>query len=251
MLASDDNGTPRAAQERPLLRVVFAGHVDHGKSTLIGRLLHETGSLPDGKVESLAAVSQRRGLSFEWAFVLDALQTERDQGITLDTSQTRLRPAARDVVLIDAPGHAELLRNMVTGAAQADAAVLVIDGSEGLRDQTRRHIHFLHLLGVPQIAVAVNKMDRIAFDQARFAALEAEIKAELGRLGLAAVAVLPIAAKHGDGVARSTPALGWYDGPTVLQVLDGFAPATPLSALPLRLPVQAVYRLGDRRIVAG
>jgi bifunctional enzyme CysN/CysC len=251
MLVNDDSGTPRFAQERPLLRVVFAGHVDHGKSTLIGRLLHETGSLPDGKVENLTAVSQRRGMSFEWSFVLDALQTERDQGITLDTSQIRLRTAARDIVLIDAPGHAELLRNMVTGAAQADAAVLVVDGSEGLRDQTRRHIHFLHLLGVPQIAVVVNKMDRIAFDQARFAALEAEIAAELAGLGLSAVAILPIAAKQGEGVARRTPALAWYDGPTVLQVLDEFAPAKPLSALSLRLPVQAVYKVGDRRIVAG
>src|SRR5690348_354507 len=115
---STPNGTTR-----PQVRIVIVGHVDHGKSTLIGRLLHETGSLPDGKLEALKAVSERRGLGFEWSFVLDALQTERDRGITLDTSQMRFRTSARDVVLIDAPGHAELLRNMITGAAQADAAL--------------------------------------------------------------------------------------------------------------------------------
>jgi len=111
------------AGKRPLVRIVIVGHVDHGKSTLIGRLLYETGSLPDGKLESLKAVSARRGMPFEWSFLLDALQTERDQGITLDTSQIRFRTPARDFVLIDAPGHAEFLRNMITGAAQADAAL--------------------------------------------------------------------------------------------------------------------------------
>src|ERR1700679_2812370 len=135
-LSATPNGTTR-----PQVRIVIVGHVDHGKSTLIGRLLHETGSLPDGKLANLTAVSERRGVPFEWSFVLDALQTERDQGITLDTSQVRLRTEARDIVLIDAPGHAELLRNMVTGAAQADAALLLIDASEGGRAQTRPHIH--------------------------------------------------------------------------------------------------------------
>ena len=187
MHATNDSAEPRQTRDRPLLRVVFVGHVDHGKSTLIGRLLHETGSLPDGKLANLTAVSERRGVPFEWSFVLDALQTERDQGITLDTSQVRLRTEARDIVLIDAPGHAELLRNMVTGAAQADAALLLIDATEGVRDQTRRHIHLLHLLGVPQLAVVVNKMDRIGFDQTIFAAIKAEITGELSRLGSSAV----------------------------------------------------------------
>jgi phosphoadenylyl-sulfate reductase (thioredoxin) len=251
MLVTAHPKTPEQIGDRPLVRVVFVGHVDHGKSTLIGRLLHETGSLTDGKVAALTAVSARRGVAFEWSFVLDALQTERDQGITLDTSQVRLRGATRDIVLIDAPGHAELLRNMVTGAAQADAAVLLIDASEGLRDQTRRHIHLLHLLGVPKLAVVVNKMDRVGFDRSKFDAIKAELTSELARLGLRAVAVLPVAARHGEGVARHTSALAWYEGPTVLQVLDSFAPAKPLAALPLRLPVQAVYKFDDRRIVAG
>src|SRR5215510_11509519 len=124
---------------RPLVRIVIVGHVDHGKSTLIGRLLAETGSLPDGKLDQLKAVSARRGMSFEWSFLLDALQAERDQGVTIDTSQIRLRTPGRDLVLIDAPGHVEFLRNMITGAAQADAALLIVDATEGVQEQTRRH----------------------------------------------------------------------------------------------------------------
>ena len=130
---------PSLISGRPLVRIVMVGHVDHGKSTLIGRLLYETDSLPEGKLEQLKAVSARRGMPFEWSFVLDALQAERDQNITIDTSQIRFRTRARDFVLIDAPGHAEFLRNMITGAAQADAAILVVDATEGVQDQTRRH----------------------------------------------------------------------------------------------------------------
>jgi len=133
---------------RMLIRIVIVGHVDHGKSTLIGRLLHETGSLPEGKLEALKAASERRGVGFEWAFLLDALQTERDQGITIDTSQIRFRTETHDFVLIDAPGHTEFLRNMITGAAQADAAILIVDAGEGVREQTRRHGYLLHLLGL-------------------------------------------------------------------------------------------------------
>src|SRR6266566_9695715 len=156
------NGTTR-----PQVRIVIVGHVDHGKSTLVGRLLHETGSLPDGKLEMLKAVSARRGMPFEWSFLLDALQTERDQGITIDTTQIRFRTRSRDILLIDAPGHAEFLRNMITGAAQADAALLIVDAVEGIRDQTRRHAYMLQLLGIRQVAVIINKMDRIDFDPER------------------------------------------------------------------------------------
>jgi bifunctional enzyme CysN/CysC len=239
------------AGKRPLVRIVIVGHVDHGKSTLIGRLLYETGSLPDGKFESLKAVSARRGMPFEWSFLLDALQTERDQGITLDTSQIRFRTPSRDFVLIDAPGHAEFLRNMITGAAQADAALLIVDAAEGVRDQTRRHGYLLHLLGVRQVAVVINKMDRVNFDEQRFRDIEAEISTHLVNLGLNPIAVIPISARDGDGVARRTDLIAWYGGPTVVETLDSFMPARQADELALRLPVQAVYKFDDRRIVAG
>jgi bifunctional enzyme CysN/CysC len=243
--------SPTSVLKRPLVRIVIVGHVDHGKSTLIGRLLYETGSLPDGKFEALKAVSARRGMPFEWSFLLDALQTERDQGITLDTSQIRFRTAARDFVLIDAPGHAEFLRNMITGAAQADAALLIVDAAEGVRDQTRRHGYLLHLLGVRQIAVVINKMDRVAFDAQRFRDIENEISTHLVNLGLTPLAVIPISARDGDGVAARSDALAWYAGPTVVEALDSFSPARGADELALRLPVQAVYKFDDRRIIAG
>ena len=236
---------------RPQVRIVIVGHVDHGKSTLVGRLLHETGSLPEGKLEMLKAVSARRGMPFEWSFLLDALQTERDQGITIDTTQIRFRTGSRDIVLIDAPGHAEFLRNMITGASQADGAVLIIDALEGVRDQTRRHGYLLHLLGIKQVAVVVNKMDRVDFSAARFQEISDEISAHLTGLGVTPSAIVPISARDGDGVAARTPRIGWYEGPTVVEALDALEPARPLEALALRLPVQAIYKFDDRRIVAG
>ncbi len=237
--------------QRPLIRIVIVGHVDHGKSTLIGRLLHETGSLPEGKLETLKAVSERRGMPFEWSFLLDSLQTERDQGITIDTTQINFRTNARDVVLIDAPGHAEFLRNMITGASQADGALLMIDAYEGVRDQTRRHGYLLHLLGVKQVAVIVNKMDRVDYSRERFQAISDEISAHLESLGVTPTAIVPISAREGDGVTQRTANIAWHHGPTVVEAIDQLTPARAPERLALRLPVQAIYKFDDRRIVAG
>lgn len=238
---------------RDLLRIVIVGHVDHGKSTLVGRLLHDTGSLPDGKVEALAASARKRGMPFEWAFLMDAAQAERDQGVTIDTAQIWLKTPKRDVVIIDAPGHTEFLKNMVTGAAQADAAVLVVDAQEGVKEQTRRHAYLLSLLGLGQVVVAVNKMDLVGFDPARFAALEAEVRAHLSALGVTPRVVIPIAARAGLNVAgkddeASTP---WWTGGSLLAALEGLVPATAPSDKPLRLPIQDVYKFDERRIFAG
>src|ERR1700739_2394801 len=245
-LSATPNGTTR-----PQVRIVIVGHVDHAKSTRVGRLPHEAGSLPESKLDMRKAVSARRGMPCEWSFLLDALQTERDQGITIDTTQIRFRTGSRDVSVTDAPGPAEFLRNMITGASQADGAVLIIDALEGVRDQTRRHGYLLHLLGIKQVAVVVNKMDRVDFSADRFKEISDEISAHLIGLGVTPSAVIPISARDGDGVAERTSRIRWYDGPTVVEALDALEPARPLEALSLRLPVQAIYKFDDRRIVAG
>ena len=236
---------------RGLHRIVIVGHVDHGKSTLIGRLLYDTGSLPPGKVEELEAVSARRGMAIEWSFVLDAFQAERDQAVTIDTTQIWFKTALRDYVIIDAPGHREFLKNMVSGAASADAAVVVIDAAEGVREQSRRHAYLLHLLGIRQVAVVVNKMDLVGFEPARFAEVSEEISAYLASIGAKPMVIVPISAREGANIATRSPRTPWYDGPTVLSALDGFHGHPGVGAQPLRLPVQDVYKFDSRRILAG
>lgn len=233
------------------LRIVIVGHVDHGKSTLIGRLLNDTGSLPDGKVEQVQEMSRKRGMPFEWAFLLDALQAERDQGITIDTTQIHFKTKQRPYVIIDAPGHTEFLKNMVTGASQADAALLVIDAGEGALEQSRRHAFLLHLLGVRQVSVVINKMDRVEFSQARYEAVAHEIKEYLAELGLFPKAVIPISARHGDNIVTRTDQAPWYLGPTVIEQLDSFRQQQVSPDQPLRFPLQDVYKPDDRRILAG
>ncbi len=240
-----------AASSRESLRVAVVGHVDHGKSTLVGRLLHDTGSLPQGKVEAIRAMSERRGMPFEWAFLMDALQAERDQGITIDTSQIWFKTAKRDYVIIDAPGHKEFLKNMITGAAASDAALLVIDADEGVKEQSRRHGYLLHLLGVRQVAVAVNKMDLVGYGEARFAAIEKEYRAYLAGIGVTPTYIIPIAARDGQGIVAHSDKMPWYKGPHVLEALERFNVVTLPTHLPLRMPVQDVYKFDDRRIIAG
>ncbi len=231
--------------------IVIVGHVDHGKSTLVGRLLHDTGSLPTGKVEQLRAVSEKRGLEFEWSFLLDALQVERDQGITVDTTQIWFHTAERRYVIIDAPGHKEFLKNMVTGAAQADAAILVVDAAQGLAEQTRRHAYLLHLLGLRQVAVAVNKIDLIDHDAARFQAVADAVRGYLAGIGIEAAAIVPLSAKQGDNIAERSTQMPWYRGPTLLEALDAFPDRQAAVDQALRLPIQDLYRVDDKRIIVG
>lgn len=231
--------------------VVIVGHVDHGKSTLVGRLLHDTGALPPARIAALREQSAKRGLDLEFSFLLDSLQLERDQGITVDAAQVWFRGAERRYAVLDAPGHAEFLRNMVTGAAQAEAAVLVLDAEQGLGEQTRRHVYLLSVLGVSGIVVAVNKMDRVGWSAGRFAALEAELRAYLGSLGLVARQVVPLSARHGQNVVARGADSPWYTGPTLIEALDALPHRPRPTELPLRLPVQDVYRLGERRVLVG
>lgn len=240
-----------AAASAEQLKIVIVGHVDHGKSTLVGRLLHDTGSLPAGKLEQLQAVARHRGTPFEWANLMDSLQAERDQNVTIDTAQIWFRTPKRHYVIIDAPGHKEFLKNMVTGAAMADAALLLIDAHEGVQENSRRHASFLGLLGIRQIAVLVNKMDLEAYDQARFQQIESEYRAFLQSAGLAARVFLPASARQGDNIAARSPNLPWWEGPTVIETLDSFVSSEPPRDKPLRFPVQDVYRFDRRRILAG
>ncbi len=248
--------------ERVALKIVIVGHVDHGKSTLIGRLLYETDSLPPGKVEELKAISARRGMAIEWSFVLDAFQAERDQAVTIDTTQIWFKTAERDYVIIDAPGHREFLKNMVSGAAAADAAILVVDAAEGVREQTRRHGYLLHLLGVRQVAVAISKMDLVDYDEVRFTEVSREISHYLGEIGVVPTFIVPISGRDGDNIAENKAAAGqdpgkndvsmaWYEGPSLLESLGQFQSVTRPVDQPLRFPVQDVYKFDQRRIIAG
>jgi len=238
-------------QHRAPLRIVVVGHVDHGKSTLIGRLLYDTDSLPEGKFEELQRVSERRGMPLEWSFVLDAFQAERDQAVTIDTTQIWFRSRERDYVIIDAPGHREFLRNMVSGAANAEAAVLVVDAAEGVREQTRRHAYLLHMLGLRQILVVINKMDAVDHSDRRFAEVKREAERYLEDIGLTPSAVIPISAREGDNLARPSSRMLWYEGETVVDSLDRFRPLAAPIERPLRFPVQDVYKFDERRIIAG
>ena len=236
---------------RESMRIVIVGHVDHGKSTLVGRLFHDTGSLPDGKYEAIKAMCERRGMPFEYAFLMDAFQAERDQGVTIDTAQIWFKSALRDYVIIDAPGHREFLKNMVTGAAASDAALLIIDAQEGVREQSRRHGYLLHLLGVRQVAVAINKMDLVDYAQDRFEAIDAEYRAYLESIGVTPTVVIPVSAREGANIAERSPAMDWWQGPTILEALDTFDIVTQPDDQPLRLPIQDVYKFDERRIFAG
>jgi bifunctional enzyme CysN/CysC len=240
-----------ATHSRPTLKIVIVGHVDHGKSTLVGRLFHDTSSLPDGKLEAIRAMCERRGMPFEWAFLMDALQAERDQGVTIDTAQIQFRTKARDYVIIDAPGHKEFLKNMVTGAAMSEAALLLIDAEEGVREQSRRHGYLLHLLGVRQVAVLLNKMDLVGYSAERFGEVAKEYRRYLEGLGIEPSCFIPVSARDGANIAARSELMPWYQGPSVLEALDRFEPRTAPTERPLRLPIQDVYKFDQRRILAG
>lgn len=246
-------GHASAAEES--LRVVITGHVDHGKSTVIGRLLADTGSLPEGKLEELRKYCQRNAKPFEYAFLLDTLKDERAQGITIDASRIFFKTARRRYIVLDAPGHIEFLRNMVTGASRADAALIVIDAKEGVRENSRRHGYLLSMLGIRQVVVLVNKMDLVGYERAVFDHVAADYTRFLEQVRIRPLHIIPVAAYPGDNIAVPSEKLRWYGGPTVLDALDELrADAPPLKA-PLRMPVQAVYKFTElddnRRIVAG
>ena len=235
----------------PPLKIVFVGHVDHGKSTLIGRILHDTGSLPEGKIEEMKKACAAEGMEFEFAFLLDALLEEQKQNVTIDTTEIPFRTARRRYAIIDAPGHKEFLKNMITGASRADAAILVIGADEGVREQSRRHGYLLSMLGIRNLIVVVNKMDLVGYSEKRFREIEEDYRKFLQQLGLNAHTFIPASAREGENVVRSSMKMKWYCAANVLEALDLLEPQKSNVDLPLRFCVQDVYRFDGRRIIAG
>jgi bifunctional enzyme CysN/CysC len=230
---------------------VVVGHVDHGKSTLVGRLLAETGSLPNEKIEKVRRICAEQRRPFEHAFLLDALEAEQLQGVTIDVTEVQLAWQGRTFVLIDAPGHKEFLRNMISGAAHADAAFLLIDAQEGVQEQSYRHAYLLSFLGVRDVAVVVSKMDLVGYSREVFERIRSEYTAFLETIGVRPKAFIPISAREGDNVVARSANLSWYDGPSVIELLASVDARHVTEAGPLRLPVQDVYKFDHRRIVAG
>jgi bifunctional enzyme CysN/CysC len=237
------------------MNIVIVGHVDHGKSTVIGRLLADTHSLPEGKLESVRAQCELNSKPFEYAFLLDALKDEQAQGITIDAARVFFKSSLRPYLILDAPGHIEFLKNMITGAARAEAALLVIDAAEGVQENSRRHGYMVSLLGIRQLAVVVNKMDLVNWDQAVFDRIRREYGAFLDQVGIQPSAFIPVSGRSGDNIADRSAHLGWYSGPTVLDALDAFHSEPSEVHRPFRMPVQDVYKFtkqgDDRRIVSG
>lgn len=248
------NEVTPSLSSREQMNIVIAGHVDHGKSTIIGRLLADTDSLPKGKLEQIRQNCRRNSKPFEYAFLLDALKDEQAQGITIDSARVFFKTARRSYIIIDAPGHIEFLKNMVTGASRAEAALLVIDAEEGVRENSRRHGYMLSLLGIHQVAVLVNKMDLVDYQQDVYESVCDEYRRFLEEIRITAQFV-PVSGMGGDNIAEQGDRMAWYQGPTVLDVLDGFAKEVRPVEKPFRMPVQDVYKFteeGDkRRIVAG
>ena len=240
-----------ASSGEATLRVVFVGHVDHGKSTLIGRILSDTNSLPEGKLEQVQRACAAENMEFEFAFLLDALLEEQEQNITIDTTQIPFKTAKRNYMIIDAPGHKEFLKNMITGASNADAAVLVIAANEGVQEQSKRHAYLLSLLGVRQFCVVVNKMDLADYSEARFLEIEKKYREFLKTLNLETNVFIPASARFGENITVRSTKMQWHRGPTLAEALDTMTPLAPPIDLPLRLCVQDVYKFDDRRIIAG
>jgi len=233
------------------LPFVIVGHVDHGKSTLIGRLLYDTGSLSEERIAEIRRVAEESGRVVEFAHVIDHLEEERRESLTIDTAQIPLRTPAREYTIIDAPGHREFLKNMVTGASQARAAILNVDVAEGMREQTRRHVAILGLIGIERVILAVNKMDLAGYARDRFESLAGEVRRFGEGAGIRWVAAIPISAREGDNVVRRSERMPWYDGPTIVEALAAIGAPPGATDRPLRFPVQDVYVRDATRILVG
>src|SRR3989344_1738808 len=232
------------AKEKPHINLVFIGHVDHGKSTTVGRLLFDSGTISEQALRKLKEKAEELGKKgFEFAFIMDNLKEERERGVTIDLSHKKFVTDKYEFTIIDAPGHKDFIKNMITGASQADAAVLVVAATDGVMEQTKEHIWLSRTLGVGQMIIAVNKMDAVKYDQARFNKVKEDVTGVLKTAGFKVdqVAFLPVASFLGDNVVKKSSNLGWFNGPTLREQLDLLKLPEKPTNLPLRLPIQDVY----------
>lgn len=234
------------AEQKPHLNLVFIGHVDHGKSTAVGRILFDTGAISEAEMRKFKEEAAKVGkATFEFAFVMDRLKEERERGLTIDVMHRDFKTQKYYFTIIDAPGHRDFVKNMITGTSQADAAVLVVSAKEGPQPQTREHAFLARTLGVGQIIVGVNKMDTVNYDEARFNEVKAQVSNLLKTIGykVEEVPILPISAYVGDNMVKKSDKLAWFKGKTLVETLDDLkVPEKPLDK-PLRLPVQDVYNI--------
>ncbi|VVB96287.1 Elongation factor 1-alpha [uncultured archaeon] len=232
--------------EKPHLNLAVIGHIDHGKSTLVGRLLFETGAVPPHIIEKYKEEAKAKGKeSFVFAWVMDSLKEERDRGITIDVAHQRFDTAKFYFTIVDCPGHRDFVKNMITGASQADAAILVCAAKEGVQSQTREHVFLARTLGITQLIIALNKMDEVNYDKARYDAVKADLSTLLKMVGYKPdeINFIPTSAFKGDNLAKPSENTKWYTGPTLLAALDLLkVPEKPVN-LPLRIPVQDSYTI--------
>ncbi|MDP6641889.1 MAG: translation elongation factor EF-1 subunit alpha [Candidatus Nanoarchaeia archaeon] len=234
------------AKEKPHINLIFVGHVDHGKSTTVGRLMFDGGVIDEQTLRKLKDEAQKVGKAgFEFAFVMDNLKEERERGVTIDLSHKKFNTNKYEYTIIDAPGHKDFVKNMITGASQADVGFLVIAAGEGIMAQSKEHAWLCTTFGVKQLGVIVNKMDTINYDEAKFNKVKDDVLALLKTAGYKSedVPVIPISALEGDNVVKKSDKLGWYKGPTLKEQLDVFKEPEKPTELPLRLPIQDVYNV--------
>ncbi len=232
--------------EKPHLNLAVIGHIDHGKSTLVGRLLFETGAVPAHIIEKYKEEAKAKGKeSFVFAWVMDSLKEERDRGITIDVAHQRFDTAKYYFTIVDCPGHRDFVKNMITGASQADAAILVCAAKEGVQAQTKEHVFLARTLGINQLIIALNKMDEVNYDKARYDAVKADLGNLLKMVGYKPEEInfIPTSAWKGDNLAKLSENTKWYTGPTLLAALDTLKEPEKPVTLPLRIPVQDSYTI--------
>ena len=239
------------SENKEVLNIVVVGHVDHGKSTVIGRLLHDTHSLPEGTIDKVKRIAKETGKPFEYAYLLDAFEEEQKQGITIDITQIQFATEKREYVIIDAPGHKEFLKNMISGAANAEAALLIIDAKEGVQEQSKRHAYILSLLGIRKVYVILNKMDLVEYSQETFEEVKACMSEFLGDLGVFPLSYIPVSAFYGENILTSSDKMPWFKGDSIISAIDAIKKDKGIEEKPLRFPIQDVYKFDDRRIIAG